>query len=126
MVATIESESELIKSKRNDVTMTVATVACVGALVALIWLAFITSNLNEARAKLDTVQNNTTALQVQVFDMSQKTRSHEGMSNMEGPPQGAAGAMQGMPGGGMQQMQQSPAANMPQQAPPAGKGMGEM
>ena len=117
MVATIESERTTL-SQTNKVPMTTSVVACVGALVALIWLAVVTNNLNDTRAKLDITQAATRTLQTQVYDLTQRTQGHESMLNtpqmQNGAPKDTMKPMQGMPGMGMQSMQQ------PMQQPGAG------
>ncbi len=127
MVATMESERTTTK-QNNKVSMAIAALSCIGALVALIWLAVVSSSLNEARAKLDSTQNATRILQTQLAELSQKTQSHGTMLNMRQMPQGAPAdartPMQGMPGTGMEQPPGG--VTIPQHPPANGHDMGDM
>lgn len=125
MVATMESERTTTK-QNNKVSMAITAFAFIGALVALIWLAIVTSSLNEARAKLDSTQNATRTLQTQLAELSQRTQSHGAMLNMPQmklmAPRDAMNPMQGMPGTGMEHPPGG--ETMPQQPQAGGHGMG--
>ena len=113
MVATIDSERTTSK-QNNRVLLVLSLVACAGALVALIWLAVVTTSLNEARSNLDITQAATRTLQTQIFDLSKNVQGHE---SMPAALQTQSGAMKPMPDMPMQGM---PMHDMPMQQTPQG------
>lgn len=133
MVATIEAERTVTKEE-NKVWKAISALSGVGALVALVWLGVVTSNLSEMRAKLDKVETTANTTQFQLNEVSQRMRGHETSQSMNAMPQAApsgTGApmqgMQGMQGMGTQSMQPpAGSGNAPTQPQTGGQGMGGM